>query len=719
MLATSSAPRMLPRTWDLGVGPADVTSTAGARSHWPRHGLRSQRRVLVARRLARRSEPRPQLIADPLRAEQPAREVVADVGDDRRPRRRRQQRVERGDAVRLGRRHGEPLRDVVERAATDPALARRRGLERREQQVASRPRVVPAVGDVALGRDVASAAVPAAPARARSPGRAPRRSRRAPQGWLPARRRGGPSARVYASRRARSRGRAEAGTGGARPGGGDRVPPRGGWRAGLPARQSGCRTRPQPPSRCGPCLGAPAKEPLTPMPHLNRGLRLVVVAAAVAVVAANVLIRTPATPVAGGPSTDAAIDAWFDAERRDAGIPGAAVVVVRDGVVHAAGFGTADASGRPVDARTPFLLGSVSKGITALAVAQLAERGAIDLDSPVRRYLPEFALADPHASARHHRPPAARPDQRDPDRRRDRAALGARNDARRSRPGPGDRGAGVRSGRRLPLLERQLRRARPARRGRSRASRSRRISRRTCSSRWRWTTRRPIPRPRLPTASAMPTACGSGWRTRTARSTGRTSRRRGSSSAGADDVGRTSPRSSIRQAPGGGTVASAATVRAMFAGVAPTGVGDERYGLGWAETTYRGERIVAHAGSTTDMASFVAIDPARGVAVAVLFDAQSPLYELLHKPDQIGLGVLSMAAGRGARRHARGLLPDRGHRAGGHHRPHGLAARRAGPVAQDRGRRRTPATMVDAATPRSAGSPSAATWTSSSRSPSC
>ena len=134
------------------------------------------------------------------------------------------------------------------------------------------------------------------------------------------------------------------------------------------------------------------------MPRLNRPLRLVVIAAAVAVVAANVLIRTPATPVAGGPSTDAAIDAWFDMERRDAGVPGAAVVVVRDGVVHAAGFGTADASGRPVDARTPFLLGSVSKGITALAVAQLAERGAIDLDSPVRRYLPEFALADADVS---------------------------------------------------------------------------------------------------------------------------------------------------------------------------------------------------------------------------------------------------------------------------------------------------------------------------------
>ena len=117
-------------------------------------------------------------------------------------------------------------------------------------------------------------------------------------------------------------------------------------------------------------------------------------------------------------------------------------------------------------------------------------------------------------------------------------------------------------------------------------------------------------------------------------------------SAGADDVGRYLGALLDPAGPGGGAVASPATVAAMFAGSAPTGVGDERYGLGWAETTYRGERIVAHAGSTTDMASFVALAPDRGVAVAILFDAQSPLYELLHKPDQIGLGVLAMSLGQ-------------------------------------------------------------------------
>ena len=33
--------------------------------------------------------------------------------------------------------------------------------------------------------------------------------------------------------------------------------------------------------------------------------------------------------------------------------------------------------------------------MTAVAVMQLVEAGRVELDAPVRRYLPEFALADP------------------------------------------------------------------------------------------------------------------------------------------------------------------------------------------------------------------------------------------------------------------------------------------------------------------------------------
>src|SRR2546421_4022268 len=44
----------------------------------------------------------------------------------------------------------------------------------------------------------------------------------------------------------------------------------------------------------------------------------------------------------------------------------------------------------PVTAETQFRIGSVSKPITAVAVALLYEQGKLDLDAPVQRYVPSF-----------------------------------------------------------------------------------------------------------------------------------------------------------------------------------------------------------------------------------------------------------------------------------------------------------------------------------------
>ena len=49
--------------------------------------------------------------------------------------------------------------------------------------------------------------------------------------------------------------------------------------------------------------------------------------------------------------------------------------------------------------QTPFIIGSVAKSFTALAVMQLVEANKIDLDAPVQRYLPWFRVADEKASA--------------------------------------------------------------------------------------------------------------------------------------------------------------------------------------------------------------------------------------------------------------------------------------------------------------------------------
>src|SRR5581483_6944198 len=73
-------------------------------------------------------------------------------------------------------------------------------------------------------------------------------------------------------------------------------------------------------------------------------------------------------------------------------IPGLAIAVAIDGhIVWSEGFGLADVENAvPVSPCTRFRVGSVSKPLTAAAVAQLAEVGRLDLDAPVQRYVPSF-----------------------------------------------------------------------------------------------------------------------------------------------------------------------------------------------------------------------------------------------------------------------------------------------------------------------------------------
>lgn len=87
----------------------------------------------------------------------------------------------------------------------------------------------------------------------------------------------------------------------------------------------------------------------------------------------------------------------------DAHVPGVAVGVLeleRDRET-LAGFGVTNIE-HPVDVTpdTLFQVGSISKTVTATACMRLVERGLLDLDAPVRRYLPELRLADPDTTER-------------------------------------------------------------------------------------------------------------------------------------------------------------------------------------------------------------------------------------------------------------------------------------------------------------------------------
>jgi CubicO group peptidase (beta-lactamase class C family) len=81
-------------------------------------------------------------------------------------------------------------------------------------------------------------------------------------------------------------------------------------------------------------------------------------------------------------------------------IPGVAVGVWVDGQEHIACHGvTSVENPLPVDQDTLFVLGSVTKTYTATALMRLVAEGQVELDAPVRRYVPELKLADERTAA--------------------------------------------------------------------------------------------------------------------------------------------------------------------------------------------------------------------------------------------------------------------------------------------------------------------------------
>ncbi len=374
--------------------------------------------------------------------------------------------------------------------------------------------------------------------------------------------------------------------------------------------------------------------------------RLLAAVVGLPLILANLAVPGAAPSTAGRPADPAAVDAWLEAQVRDAGIPGAAMVIVRDGrIVDERGFGTADDTGRAVTATTPFMIGSLSKSITAMAVMQLVDAGRVALDAPVRRYVPGFAVADEMDSDRitirellDHTSglptsagvaPLSQPVTTLDRRVGDLATVGLVSE-------PGSRY--VYSNANYLVLGRlvetvsgqsfgdyvQAHIFTPLEMTHASTDRATAIANGLTQAHRLWfglaPTRAPLDRPDLVPAGFI--------------------------AASADDLGRFL----IAQLDGGRyagqAVVSSAAVEAMHAGTVPTGLADERSGMGWVTSTLDGEPILAHAGSTTDMAAIQVLIPGRNLGVAILFNAQSPLYELLHKPDAIGLGAAALLMGR-------------------------------------------------------------------------
>lgn len=90
----------------------------------------------------------------------------------------------------------------------------------------------------------------------------------------------------------------------------------------------------------------------------------------------------------------------LDQLTREGRFSGAVVVRGPEGVRFARGYGLADPfTGRTFTPYTPVDSGSLAKPVTATAVLLLARDGKLDLDEPVRKYLPEYPY--PGTTVRH------------------------------------------------------------------------------------------------------------------------------------------------------------------------------------------------------------------------------------------------------------------------------------------------------------------------------
>lgn len=83
-------------------------------------------------------------------------------------------------------------------------------------------------------------------------------------------------------------------------------------------------------------------------------------------------------------------------------IPGVAVAVIQDGnVLYAQGYGVGDVeTGEPFTPETRFRVGSTTKSMTSLLVAQLVDEGKLTWDTPVTEILPTFQTSVPELTAK-------------------------------------------------------------------------------------------------------------------------------------------------------------------------------------------------------------------------------------------------------------------------------------------------------------------------------
>lgn len=93
----------------------------------------------------------------------------------------------------------------------------------------------------------------------------------------------------------------------------------------------------------------------------------------------------------------ATIEEKVEARRKELGIPGMSLVIVKDDkVIYAKGLGYKDFENKiPVTTDTQFAIGSATKAFTALSVLMTQDEGKLSLDASPKTVLPYFKMYDP------------------------------------------------------------------------------------------------------------------------------------------------------------------------------------------------------------------------------------------------------------------------------------------------------------------------------------
>lgn len=98
----------------------------------------------------------------------------------------------------------------------------------------------------------------------------------------------------------------------------------------------------------------------------------------------------------------AKIEEKVEARRKELGIPGMSLVIVKDGqIIYMKGLGYKDFEKKiAVTPDTQFAIGSATKAFTALSVLMSADEGKLSLDDSPKKYLPYFKINNPDTDAK-------------------------------------------------------------------------------------------------------------------------------------------------------------------------------------------------------------------------------------------------------------------------------------------------------------------------------